>query len=148
MVTCVPISSATRQACSVWLKNRVHSSYSLETSRRPDQAVIVPSEREAIRINILPLISAAPSNAIAVQLANTLKSVVSFDFPSKWPSLVDEIKRLLTSNNIKEVHAGCVATLEAVRAFRFVIDYTQNEIDLIGSLIHEDSVKRTMYCLP
>ncbi|KJA23271.1 hypothetical protein HYPSUDRAFT_40079 [Hypholoma sublateritium FD-334 SS-4] len=126
------IDIATRQACSVWLKNRVHTSYSLETSRRPDQAVIVPSEREAIRINILPLIAAAPSNAIAVQLANTLKSVVSFDFPSKWPTLVDEIKRLLTSNNIKEVHAGCVATLEAVRAFRF-----RQKNDVLPALIAE-----------
>jgi len=32
---------------------------------------------------------------------------------------VDEIKKLLTSNNVGDVHAGCVATLEAVRAFRF-----------------------------
>lgn len=116
----VALSSATRQACSVWLKNRIHSSYSLETSRRADQGVIAASEREAIRINILPLIAAAPSNAIAVQLANTLKLVISNDFPAKWPTLVQEIKRLLTSNNIKEVHAGCVATLEAVRAFRHV----------------------------
>jgi hypothetical protein len=118
--------SATRQACSVWLKNRIHTSYSIETSRRPDQVVIAPSEREAIRINILPLIATAPSNSIAIQLANTLKSIVAFDFPAKWPTLVDEIKRLLTSNNIKEVHAGCVATLEAVRAFRSVSAFSSH----------------------
>ncbi|PPQ95282.1 hypothetical protein CVT26_014856 [Gymnopilus dilepis] len=113
------IDLATRQACSVWLKNRVHSTYSLEVSRRPDQPVISASEREALRINVLPLLAASPSRSISVQLANTLKSIVAHDFPNKWPTLGQEIKRLLTSNDVREVHAGCIATLEAVRAFRF-----------------------------
>ncbi|KAF9481128.1 ARM repeat-containing protein [Pholiota conissans] len=126
------IDIATRQACSVWLKNRIHTSYSIETSRRPDQVVISPAEREAIRVNILPLIATAPSNSIALQLANILKSVVAYDFPSKWPTLVAEIQRLLLSNNIREVHAGCVATLEAVRAFRF-----RQKNDVLPAMIAE-----------
>ncbi|KAF4617901.1 hypothetical protein D9613_006252 [Agrocybe pediades] len=113
------IDPATRQACSVWLKNRVHNSYALEVARRPDQTVIVASEREALRINILPLLAASPSRSISLQLANCLKSIVAHDFPHNWNVLVHEIKRLLTSSNVREVHAGCVATLEAVRAFRF-----------------------------
>ena len=111
--------SATRQACSVWLKNRVHNSYALEVSRRADQTVIAESEREALRINILPLLAASPSRSISLQLANTLRSVVAHDFPTKWRGLVGEIKRLLTSSNVSELHAGCLATLEAVRAFRY-----------------------------
>ena len=88
-------------------------------SRRPDQPVISASEREALRINVLPLLAASPSRSISVQLANTLKSIVAHDFPNKWPTLGQEIKRLLTSNDVREVHAGCIATLEAVRAFRY-----------------------------
>ncbi|KAH9480674.1 putative importin [Psilocybe cubensis] len=113
------IDLATRQACAVWLKNRIHNSYSIEVSRRPDVVVIGPSEREALRINILPLLAASPSRSISLQLANTLKSVVAHDFPANWPGLVREIKQLLVSSNVREVHAGCIATLEAVRAFRF-----------------------------
>lgn len=115
------IDLATRQACSVWLKNRVHSLYSLETSnnRRADQAPIEEPDRVALRTHILPLLAASPSRSITLQIASTLKSVVSHDFPDRWPGLLEEIKRLLGSSNIREVHAGCVAILEAVRAFRF-----------------------------
>ncbi|GLB38717.1 putative ARM repeat-containing protein [Lyophyllum shimeji] len=115
------IDLSTRQACSVWLKNRVHSLYALDasTTRRPDQGVIAPSDREALRAHILPLLAASPSRSVTLQLANTLKSIVAHDFPERWPGLLDEIKRLLSSSNIREVHAGCVAVLEAVRAFRF-----------------------------
>lgn len=111
--------SATRQACSVWLKNRVHNSYALEVSRRADQTVIAESEREALRINILPLLAASPSRSISLQLANTLRSVVAHDFPARWRGLVGEIKTLLSTSNVSELHAGCLATLEAVRAFRY-----------------------------
>lgn len=115
-----PRYSATRQACSVWLKNRVYKNYdTLEVSRRVDQTVIAASEREALRINILPLLAASPSRSISLQLASTLRSIVSYDFPTKWPSLIAEIQTLLTSGNVSKVHAGCLAALEAVRAFRY-----------------------------
>ena len=45
--------------------------------------------------------------------------MVAHDFPLRWPSLIDEIKKLLSNNSVNDVHAGCVAALEAVRAFRF-----------------------------
>ncbi|KAG5643336.1 hypothetical protein DXG03_001055 [Asterophora parasitica] len=115
------VDIATRQAASVWLKNRVHTLYGLEasTTRRPDQAVIPESDRAALRANILPLLAASPSRSITLQIASTLKSVVAHDFPERWPGLLEEVKRLLASGDIRSVHAGCVATLEAVRAFRF-----------------------------
>ena len=111
--------SATRQACSVWLKNRVHSSYTLEVPRRADQTVIAESEREALRINILPLLAASPSRSISLQLANTLRTIVAHDFPTRWRGLVGEIKALLTTSDVSQLHAGCLAALEAVRAFRY-----------------------------
>ena len=114
--------SATRQACSVWLKNRVYKSYALEVSRSADQTVIVQSDREALRINILPLLAASPSRGISLQLASALRSIISHDFPAKWHTLIGEIKSLLLSSNVREeVHAGCIAALEAVRAFRYAL---------------------------
>ncbi|KAJ7464732.1 armadillo-type protein [Mycena galericulata] len=114
------IDIATRQACSVWVKNRVHNTYTLDaTTRRPDQALVASPDREALRNGILPLLASSPSRSITVQLASTLKTLVAHDFPDRWPSLIDAIKGLLTSGDIRHVHAGCVASLEAVRAFRF-----------------------------
>lgn len=97
----------------------MHTTYSVDpATRRPDQNVIAPSDREALRSHVLPLLAASPSRSITVQLANTVKAIVAHDFPERWPGLVVEIKRLLGSSNIMEVHAGCVAALESVRAFR------------------------------
>ncbi|GAW02680.1 nonsense-mediated mrna decay protein [Lentinula edodes] len=113
---------ATRQACSVWVKNRVSATYTLDeayVATRSDRGPIVQSDRIALKANILPLLSASPSRSINLQLASALKNMVAHDFPDRWPGLLDEIKRLLGSGNIREVHAGCVAALEAVRAFRF-----------------------------
>jgi hypothetical protein len=134
------LHSATRQACSVWLKNKVHISYTLEGPGRTDQTVIAESEREALRINILPLLAASPSRSISLQLANTLRTIVAHDFPAnRWRSLVNEIKTLLTSSNVSNVHAGCLAALEAVRAFRYGF-YEKNET--MSLLFFKGSVKK------
>lgn len=115
------LSSATRQSCSVWLKNRVQSCYVPDsTTRRADLSPVPETDRVELRANILPLLAAAPSRNITVQLAATLKTIISHDFPDQWPNLLADIKLKLNSNDIRQVHAGCVATVETVRAFRFV----------------------------
>jgi importin-7 len=78
----------------------------------------LPTDRSALKSNILPLLAASPSRAITVQLASTLKTLISHDFPEKWPELLDSAKALLASSNIHEVGAGTVVVLEMVRAFR------------------------------
>ncbi|KAI0337442.1 ARM repeat-containing protein [Trametopsis cervina] len=114
------VELATRQAGVVYLKNRVYTSYFVDpTSPRPDQVPIPSSDRAALKSSLLPLLAASPSRAITVQLASTLKNIVARDFPDQWPSLLEDVKRLLASSNIREVVAGCVAALEMVRAFRF-----------------------------
>jgi importin-7 len=106
----------------VWLKNRVHTNYSTDstTPRRPDSQPVANSDRDALRTHILPLLAASPSRSITVQLAHTLKNIVAHDFPTRWPELLPALRAMLTSTNIREVHAGCVGVLEAIRAFRLV----------------------------
>jgi importin-7 len=107
---------------SVWVKNRVASSYGAEPSRiGPDFRPILPADRTAMKSNILPLLAASPSRVITVQLASTLKTLISNDFPERWPELLDGAKVLLASSNIREVGAGTVVVLEMVRAFRCVL---------------------------
>jgi importin-7 len=116
-----PVNSATRQAGAVYLKNRVYTSYFVDpTSPRSDQVPIPPSDRAALKSSLLPLLAASPSRAISVQLSSTLKNIVARDFPDQWPTLLDDVKRLLDSGEIREVVAGCIAALEMVRAFRYV----------------------------
>ena len=104
----------------MWLKNRVFKAYGVETDNRPEHPFIPNSDKEALRNNILHLLANSPSRAIATQLGATLKTVIAHDFPEKWPGLIPQVKQLLQSNSIQEVHAGCVASLEAVKAFKYV----------------------------
>ncbi|KAI0657254.1 ARM repeat-containing protein [Cubamyces menziesii] len=113
------VDIATRQAAAVYLKNRVYSSYFIDSVARPDQVPIPTSDRNNFKASVLPLIASSPSRVISVQLAGALKNVVARDFPEQWPTLADDVKKLLVSSNVNEVHAGCVTTLEMVRAFRF-----------------------------
>ncbi|KAF9222983.1 ARM repeat-containing protein [Gyrodon lividus] len=114
------VDLATRQACSVYLKNRVHTSYIVDTSRaRPEQIPIAQTDRDALKSSILRLLAVSPSRTITVQLAATLKDLISHDLLDKWPDLLGSVKTLLNSGDIREVGAGCVAALECVRAFRY-----------------------------
>ncbi|KAM5539406.1 hypothetical protein V8D89_006858 [Ganoderma adspersum] len=126
------IDPATRLAAAVYLKNRVYSSYFVDTVARPDQVPIPPSDRNNLKAAIIPLIVANPSRSITGQLAGALKNVVARDFPEQWPGLAEEVKKLLSSGNLREVHAGCVTALEMVRAFRF----RQNN-DVLPKLVEE-----------
>lgn len=116
------VELATRQACAVYLKNRVYSSYSVQIEavrQRPDYAPIAQSDRDALKRSLLPLLASSPSRSVTLQLSHTLKNVAARDYPESWPTLIDEIKALLTSSKVEEVGSGCVAALEIVRAFRF-----------------------------
>jgi len=142
------IDLATRQSCSVWLKNRVQACYVLDsTARRVDFSPVPDSDREALRANLLRLLAASPSRSVTVQLAATLKNIISHDFPERWPTLLSEIKQLLTSNNIGQTHAGCIATLEAIRAFRFVVLIPCSYVGLmpvIGSFRQDTEIRPRM----
>ena len=114
--------SATRQACSVYLKNRLRRSYFLDPSKAAvgDQLPVLPSDRQALKSGIIPLLIASPSRPIKVQLSNALRSIISNDFPTNWPNLLDDTKRLLNSSEIREVETGLTVLLEIVKAFRCV----------------------------
>ncbi|KAF8125741.1 armadillo-type protein [Boletus edulis] len=114
------VDLSTRQACSVYLKNRVHTSYIVDApGTRPEQIPIAQSDRDALKSNILRVLAGSPSRMITVQLGATLKDLISHDFPDRWSGLLESVNALLNSGDIREVGAGCVAALECVRAFRY-----------------------------
>ena len=111
--------SAARQACMVWVKNRVQTSY-YDPSTLPSakDGTLAMSDREALKASILSLLTASSSRAITAQLGTVLKIIVQRDFPERWPGFLDEVKRMLTSGDARQIAAGCVASLECVRAFK------------------------------
>ena len=94
------------------------SSYGADpTHIGPDHKPISPADRSALKSNILPLLAGSPGKTITVQLASMLKTLISNDFPERWPELLGGAKALLASNNIREV-GGTVVVLEMVGVFR------------------------------
>jgi importin-7 len=57
--------------------------------------------------------------------------MISNDFPAQWPGLLENVQRLLTSSETREMMAGCVALLEIVKAFR----YRRNNADILVNVI-------------
>jgi importin-7 len=108
-----------RQACVVYLKNRVSRAYFVDPAHpRPDAAPIPESDRVFLKQNILPLLVASTTRSIRVQLASCFKTVLSHDFPDNWPGIVDDIMTLLQRGEQRSVYGGCLALLELVRSVR------------------------------
>lgn len=93
---------------------------------RADRTPIPQSDREALKSSLLRLLASTPSRAISIQLAATLKDVIIRDFPEKWPNLFSEINKLLVSGDIREVVAGCQASLELIKAFEYVTAHSED----------------------
>lgn len=119
---CWASKSATRQACAVYFKNRVQRAYFSDPSRpRPDAAPIAESDRVYIKQNILQLLVASPSRPVSAQLASCFRTLVSHDFPEKWPGLLEELHTLLVSDDPRAIYGGLVGFLEVMRACRWVL---------------------------
>jgi hypothetical protein len=120
-----------RQACAVWLKNRVDRSYFINHEYpKPDQIPIEPVDRTALKQGLFQLIISAPSRAIRVQVADCIKLIAIRDFGTEWPDYLDHAVALLSSKDPREVYAGLIVVLEPVKAFRYRND-PQNMITIM-----------------
>jgi importin-7 len=109
-----------RQACAVWLKNRVERAYVVgPESAKADQTPVSPSDRAALKSGLLQLLVSATSRPLRVQLANVLRSIIFRDFPEEWPGYLENVVALLSSQNPQEVYVGLMATVEPIKAFRY-----------------------------
>ncbi|KAG9003232.1 hypothetical protein FRB94_007759 [Tulasnella sp. JGI-2019a] len=109
-----------RQACVVFFKNRVSRSYHIDPAEpKPDQAPIPATDRLAIKQNIIPLLIAAPSRLIRVQLTACIKILVTNDFPEQWPDLLSTVVKLLSSDDLATVYGGLLVNLEIFKSYRY-----------------------------
>lgn len=112
-----------RQAAVVFLKNAVARGYKLSNTGSQPQISTPPipdADKQVIKQHILPLIVASPNRAIRIQLAAVLKTLVSHDFPEKWPGFMDNVIQLLQSDRPESVFGGMTALLEIFKTYRFV----------------------------
>lgn len=112
-------SRAVRQACSVFLKNRIVRAWHVEANvTRVDAHPIPEPDRAFIKSHILALLVTANSRPLRVQVASSLKTIITHDFPANWPTLLDEVLTLLNSGDQRSIYGGCFALLELVKSMR------------------------------
>lgn len=141
--------STVRLATSIYLKHRVSRGWATENT--PHQPILEP-ERKPFRDRLLPILSnSAPQ--IRAQLVPVLQTVLQYDFPSKWPELVDISLQSLNTQDASSVYAGLQALLAICRTYRYrageerenlnkVVSVTFPTLLGIGNkLVHESSLE-------
>lgn len=127
-------SPVVRLAAAIYLKNRIQSSWRIPlnpselhappTTKATPYTAIPPSDRQALKSNILPLLAALAkdeaSAAVKLQVTAVLAKIVDCDYTKgDWPGLVEEAGALLGGGE-GEIEAGLRATVEILRGFRLV----------------------------
>lgn len=114
------VDPSIRQACAVWLKNRVERAYVVGADNTTsDHTPVSVGDRAALKSGLLQLLVSATSRPLRLQLANVLRSIISRDFPQEWPGYLENVTALLSSQNPQEVYVGLIATVEPIKAFRY-----------------------------
>ncbi|KAG9098720.1 hypothetical protein FRC06_006040 [Ceratobasidium sp. 370] len=116
------VDLSVRQAAVVYLKNAVARGYGIPNAPPAQQLSTPPihdSDKRVIKQHIVPLVVASPNRAIRIQLAAILKTLVSHDFPDKWPGFMENVVVLLQSDRPESVFGGMTALLEIFKTYRY-----------------------------
>ncbi|KAG8702616.1 hypothetical protein FRC08_003362 [Ceratobasidium sp. 394] len=129
------VDLSVRQAAVVYLKNAVARGYGVSNASAAQQLSTPPihnSDKQVIKQHIIPLVVASPNRAIRIQLAAILKTLVSHDFPDKWPGFMDNVVVLLQSDRPESVFGGMTALLEVFKTYRYRPDESMKMLPQIA----------------
>ncbi|KAI1613393.1 armadillo-type protein [Exophiala viscosa] len=104
-----------RLSATIYLKNRVSRGWNSENT--PHQPISEP-ERKPFKDRLLPILSTSPP-LIRAQLIPILQTILQFDFPTKWPELMDITLQLMNTQDANSVYAGLQCLLAVCRTYRF-----------------------------
>ncbi len=62
------------------------------------------------------------SKAISKQYVRSIITICRFDYPEKWPSLVQDIANALNSGNDKGILTGCIALFCLAKKYEYELD--------------------------
>ncbi|KAF9929113.1 hypothetical protein FBU30_001842 [Linnemannia zychae] len=120
-----------RQAASIYFKNAVKR-YWFETESTPAHLKISEGDKDTIKGNILQLIASAPP-VVRTQLLTVLGTILSNDFPAKYPGYLTQVQSLLQSQDPKIVHVGLLALKEVTRVYKFKVSDREPVDEIIAT---------------
>ncbi|CEG67025.1 hypothetical protein RMATCC62417_03509 [Rhizopus microsporus] len=104
-----------RQAAAIYFKNRLNKAWD---GQRDSAVPINDDDRNMVKQTILQALVTAP-NQVQVQLTSTLNTILTNDFPDKWPNFVNELEKFLTSTDVRLVYVGLLALREVVKVYQW-----------------------------
>ncbi|KAF9147435.1 hypothetical protein BG015_010946 [Linnemannia schmuckeri] len=120
-----------RQAASIYFKNAVKR-YWFETESTPAHLKISESDKDAIKGSILQLLASAPQ-VVRTQLLTVLGTILSNDFPAKYPGYLTQVQSLLQSQDPKIVFIGLLALKEVTRVYKFKVSDREPVDEIIAT---------------
>ncbi|KAF9361062.1 hypothetical protein BGX26_006150 [Mortierella sp. AD094] len=120
-----------RQAASIYFKNAIRR-YWFETEATPAHLKISESDKDTIKSNILQLLASAPT-IIRTQLITVLGTILSNDFPAKYPGYLNTVQTMLQSQDPKVVFVGLIALKEVLRVYKFKIEEREPVDEIIAT---------------
>lgn len=116
------IDSGIKQAAAVYFKNRIIKHWSYDNPHKVDN-----DERPVVKDRILQAIVHSQYNT-KQQLIPVLRTIVSYDFPDIWPTLLGETGNLLQQvpqgqvkdSDFSQLYTGLLCFAEIARKFRWI----------------------------
>ncbi|KAI8325447.1 ARM repeat-containing protein [Martensiomyces pterosporus] len=132
MISAADLPMGTRQAASIYFKNRVRRAWSATARALEVYAPISEADRSVTKDNILKVIYSSPQ-AIKLQLTECLGIILNFDFPDKWPQFTHQLQELLQAQDPQMVYTGLLALLEVIKVYR----YSQTKRKVVDEITKE-----------
>ena len=107
-----------RQAAAIYFKNQITRVWDPYPSLRQSMPQLNENERQEIRNHLVAALGALPPN-MRKSIDAALATILSADYPEKWPAFKQHCVEYLSSNDLKVVAGGLRGTYEIVKIFRW-----------------------------
>lgn len=84
--------------------------------------IINENDKNYVRTNIVGKMFNCNDTRISKQFVRSIITICRFDYPEKWPSLLNDISNALQSGNDKGILTGCVALFCLAKKFEYELD--------------------------
>ena len=84
--------------------------------------ILNEADKEYVRTNIVSKMFDQESNPIKKQYVRSIITICRFDYPEKWPTLLNDISNALQSGNEKGILTGCVTLFCLAKKYEYELD--------------------------
>jgi len=115
-----------RQAAAIQVKNKIRDFWNSPSNS--------DAEKEGIKSFVLPLLFSETDNSVRGLLAETIRCICEFDFPSKWPTLLPSLIHSIQTagQNILQMRNALLALRKLVKRYEFKNDEERQPLNDIA----------------